>query len=247
MNISDLLKKAYGVAINESPQRTKGLWNVDTVQMKIHPMMSEKYLKAAYARTKIQAKTMALSEYERSTSQHIEFWLDKDNERIIAGYISEQERHPDTFENTFFTVAQSNLTKEKIVKFGDVLQTGETFTIKTARGQGIAISMYLSLLYSGYVLMSGEVQYDGGAAIWKSLSDKHNKSIAIDVYHYTKDKIIEEDYKIGSFYVDDPELDKYWSTDSEFQKYLFIAYTRDGVNKAIWDAFEQSAKSNKKS
>lgn len=94
-------------------------------------------------------------------------------------------------------------------KFPNLYQSAEIRTLSDYQGNGMAESIYQSLLYSGFQLISDYTQYDGARYLWRRLSQ--DRKLNMYVYDEINDKIVAEGHKINNVEYD--KLDKEWTRD----------------------------------
>jgi hypothetical protein len=78
------------------------------------------------------------------------------------------------------------------------------------RRKGLGLTLYLTLIYNGFSIVSSGVQYDNARRLWRSLSQNFN-GVYVDVYDVKKNKTLKTHHIIK-----DVDLD---NLDNEFALY----------------------------
>ena len=131
---------------------------------------------------------------------------------MLAGVFSSICEDPDYHEQyTCLSLNYYDLFEDSSLKrkFNNPWQSAEVRTRDRLQGNGFAESVYLSLLWSGYQLVSDYTQYNGARYLWRRLS--HDRKLNMYVYDEINDKIVAEGHKINNVEYD--KLDKEWTRD----------------------------------
>lgn len=215
-------------SMDESPTAHDGDWDYPRDRMLLGD-------RTAYVTNKmfVPVKKMWLSDKSKR--------LERDN-KISLVVLTERENKKDraftigyfkTDKDEFRTLAHLNTTRyrpknsELLQKHRIVLQTNEIAVSDEYRGNGLAESLYKSIILSGNALICDYDQYEGARRLWRKLSQEHS-DISVDVYNEDTLAIVTTNHKIVN--VDYDNLDKEWSQvdseDKKARKLLFVAYER---------------------
>lgn len=220
--LQDILTRVY-----ESPKRKEGVWGADATYVGIRQGIKRSYLEEVYIKLPVQYFIESTKKLQEDGSlQPLYCYLDKDKSAAICGFFTKHSGGEEGEFELFTTLCQANLVIKEVEGYGEILQTSESFTLQQNRGMGLATSLYLSLVYSGYKIMSDVLQYDGAAKLWHNLSNRYEDTVVVDVYHNKRLEVIDKKYKIKSWEFNSPTLDQYWSKDYKGMNYQFIAYLK---------------------
>lgn len=98
--------------------------------------------------------------------------------------------------------------EEEVYKDRDIYQTTrvQLGEVDEMKGRGLALSLYSSLIESGYLLICDSVQYDGARNLWRKLSNRY----IVDVFDGLSGSVTKTHHKIIKTDIDD--LDEEWSS-----------------------------------
>lgn len=97
--------------------------------------------------------------------------------------------------------------EEEVYKGRSIYQTTrvQLAEVEGMKGRGMALSLYSSLIESGYLLICDSIQYDGARNLWRKLSNKY----IVDVFDGISGSVTKTHHKIIKTDIDD--LDEEWS------------------------------------
>jgi hypothetical protein len=103
------------------------------------------------------------------------------------------------------------------------LQISIVATVPNLEGLGLASSIYQALMDDGYVIVSDNVQYEGGKRLWKKLSIV--PSLNVFVYDTIEHDFIKDDSgKVINYDTKNLADDKIWLPNSKGRRFVLIAH-----------------------
>lgn len=116
--------------------------------------------------------------------------------------------------NTVYIPGYSNTIKIDLVRVAE-----------KERKYRLGTTLYLTLLYNGYTIVSDSIQFDNARRLWRTLSNNF-PGISVDVIDSNTNTVLKSSHHIQN--VDIPDLDLEWSYGSDISKkhIRFIAYKK---------------------
>lgn len=212
--------------VNEmAPYAVDGNWPIEREDKRVIGPVRKYVLETDFKKLPVQFFTDKLKNFIRKNNEDIFIAYSTDNKySMLVGLYSTKTEDPERdFER--YSLLSTNRYEamenpELVKKFPNLYQSSEIRTGLEYRDNGMAESIYLSMLYSGFQLISDYTQYVGARGLWRKLSQ--NSKLNMYVYDEREDKILAEGHKITNIEYD--KLDKEWTKDwfSKERQYLFI-------------------------
>lgn len=212
--------------VNEmAPYAIDGDWPIEREDRGVLGSVRKYQMKSTFKKLPVQFFTDKLKDFIRRTGEEIFIAYSTDNKySMIVGVYSTKSEDPEKDYERYSLLTTNRYeameNPELVKKFPNLYQSAEIRTRLTHRSNGMAESIYLSMLHSGFQLISDYTQYDGARGLWRKLSQ--NSKLNMYVYDEREDKILAEGHKITNIEYD--KLDKEWTKDwfSKERQYLFI-------------------------
>ena len=147
---------------------------------------------------------------------NIEFYLSEKEQRVIAGIDVTKDETLSYYKRGLYIIARLNFLRRKCF---DHLYQNERQVIEARLvrvdprycRKHIALAMYMFLLYRGYVIVGGSVQFRNAGLLYKSL-DNDYEQIKTDIVDIRKRVVLKRDHKIRDF-LDGADVDEVWSAE----------------------------------
>lgn len=212
--------------VNEmAPYAVDGDWPIEREDKGVLGQTRKYMMKDTFKKLPVQFFTDKLKDFIKRTGEEIFIAYSTDNKySMIVGVYSTKSKDPEKDYERYSLLTTNRYeaieNPELVKKFPNLYQSAEISTRLTHRNNGMAESIYLSMLHSGFQLISDYTQYDGARGLWRKLSQ--NSELNMYVYDEREDKILAEGHKITNIEYDN--LDKEWTKDwfSKERQYLFI-------------------------
>lgn len=219
--LEEVLEK-FGV-FEMSPVAMSGEYEPAEPENIVGSYISEAIVNIHWDLLPVQKKSESLENFEQAKGT-VEIRRHKTEKTVISGYWTNKVDN----KSTFHVLGQIILPDSKSIIGASVVKL--IYVKNGYRGIGLGSSMYLSLLFSEYTLVSDYMQYDGARKSWFNFSDRYHDNIILKVFDNHQKRYIEEDYTISDWQFH--KLDKYWSKggnpnfDLSGSRYLFVAKLR---------------------
>ena len=153
---------------------------------------------------------------------NIEFYMSEKEQRVIAGVDVTKDESLSHYKRGLYIYARLNFLRRKCL---DHLYQNERPVIEgrlvrvdyAYRRKHIALAMYMFLLYRGYVILGGSVQYRHAGLLYKSLDNDYEQT-RTDIVDIRERVILKRDHKIRDFFGGE-DVDEVWS----------VEHTSDGL------------------